>query len=157
VVLGGALGGGLAAAAAGVIDAVWSWADAAQFLPDFLGRARFALYLALVYGATGAALGALLALIVVGFAYTRLGDLVRFARRAHAEARAADPRDALAGVALAIAFVGCASAAFTWVFHPTFKAMNQRQNYELVVVVGMVVGIATLALAALAAFAVAWP
>jgi arylsulfatase A-like enzyme len=157
VVLGGALGGGLAAAAAGVIDAVWSWADAAQFLPDFFGRARFALYLALVYGSVGALAGAALALVVIGFAHTRLGDLVRFARRAHEVARAKDPRDALAGVALAIALVVCVAVGFAWVFPRAFAALRGRQDPELVVAVAMVVAIATLGLAALAAFAVAWP
>jgi arylsulfatase A-like enzyme len=157
VVLGGALGGALAAAAAGVIDAVWSWAPAAQFLPDVLGRARFALYLALVYGSAGAAFGAAGALVVAGFARTRLGDLIRFARRAHVETRARDPKDALAGLAIAIAGVACVAIGFAWVFPRTFAALRTRQNPELVVAMSMITGVITLGVAALAAFVVAWP
>jgi len=157
VVLGGAAGGALAAAAAGVIDAVWSWGPAMQFLPDLAGRIRFALYLACVYGAAGALAGALIALIVVGFAETRLGELVRFAKRAHASTRRRDPKDAMAGLALVIAAILCVAVGFAYVFPKTFAALRTRQNPELVVAVSMITGVVTLALAVLIAFVVAWP
>src|SRR2546422_10660038 len=89
----GALTGFVAAFAAGMIDAVWSWAPAAQFVPHAGGRLRFVLYTALSHAAAGMIAGLVIAAFVVALARgTRLGNLLRFAFADHAERRAQDPR-----------------------------------------------------------------
>ena len=88
-VVAGALTAGLAGAATGAIDALWSWRAAAQFAPGFLERVREVVYLAASYGLAGALAGAALATIVVGYARgTLLGRLWRHAFAQHAAARA---------------------------------------------------------------------
>src|SRR5882672_5793067 len=94
----GALTGFIAAFAAGMIDAVWSWAPAAQFLPHAAGRLRFVLYTALSHGAVGALAGLAIAVgALVLSRGTRLGDLVRFAFADHAARRAPRVTDPDAG------------------------------------------------------------
>src|SRR5436190_2948670 len=101
---GGMLGAGLstgiiAGFAAGLIDALWSWGPAAQFVPGVLGRVRFVLYSGLALAAAGAVAGLIVVRTVVAFARnTRLGDLLRFGWRVHEERRARDPRDAIIGL-----------------------------------------------------------
>ena len=53
-VVAGALTAGLAGAATGAIDALWSWRAAAQFAPGFFERVREVVYLAASYGLAGA-------------------------------------------------------------------------------------------------------
>ena len=102
----GALAGLFAGLAAGLIDALWSWAPAAQFVPSFLSRVRFVVYSGLVLAATGALAG-FLAAAVLGHVSrrTRLGDLVRFGWKTHGELQAKDPRDTLIGLSLVISGV----------------------------------------------------
>ncbi len=88
--------GAIAGLAAGMIDALWSWAPAAQFVPHGLARVRFVLFAGALHAAAGVALGLLLtlALLLVSRG-TRLGDLLRFGWREHLARRA--PRSARGG------------------------------------------------------------
>mgnify|MGYP003376512746 CR=1 FL=1 len=102
----GALAGALALAAAGVIDGLWSWGPARQFVPGALGRIGWLGYLATSHALVGAGVGAIAGLMHWAWMqHTRLGTLWRFARARHDEARAADPRDATIGLALVVAGV----------------------------------------------------
>jgi arylsulfatase A-like enzyme len=113
----GALAGLVAGAAAGAIDAIWSWGDAAQFVAQIPARVRFVAYAALSHGAAGAVAGICLAAVAVGLARgTRLGSLTRFALNAHAERRTRDPRDAVTGLAFAIAGAVALAAAIAIVY-----------------------------------------
>ncbi len=58
---GGVLIGALAGLATGICDALWSWESAHHFLPDGLGRIRFALYTGFTYALVG---------LVIGLAFT---------------------------------------------------------------------------------------
>src|SRR5688572_439111 len=99
----GALTGLIAGFAAGLIDAVWSWAPAAQFLPGAGGRLRFVLYTALSLGAAGALASVLAAAgLLVLARFTRLGELVRFAWGEHEARRAKDPREAVIGLSFVL-------------------------------------------------------
>jgi arylsulfatase A-like enzyme len=158
VITGGALGGGLAAAATGLIDGVWSWHPIGQFLPDLPGRLRLCLYLALAYGAAGAAIGALAAAVVVLYARgTRLGDLARHGARAHAAARARDPGAAVAGLALVLALLPCLALALDLAFVRGYRYLATRHNQELVVASAMAFALVAVAGAVAVAFVVAWP
>jgi len=102
----GALTGLIAGFAAGLIDALWSWGPAGQFVPGGLSRVRFVLYGGLALGLAGLVLGLLVAAGVLAIRHgTRLGELGRFAWQTHAERRARDPREALVGLSLALAGV----------------------------------------------------
>src|SRR5512144_2814547 len=96
--LGDAIGAGMAAGviaglATGAIDAIWSWAPAAQFVPATAARLRYVAFTATSYGLAGAIAGLVVAAILLGLLRgTRLGDLVRFAAREHQARRARDPR-----------------------------------------------------------------
>src|SRR3954468_10781949 len=88
----GTLTGLFAGFATGAIDAIWSWAPAAQFVPGVLGRVRFVMFSALLHGLAGFVVGLGLAAVLVAISRgTRIGDLVRFGWRTHVEARARDP------------------------------------------------------------------
>jgi arylsulfatase A-like enzyme len=108
----GALTGLIAGFAAGLIDAVWSWGPAAQFVPGFAQRLRFALYTGLSVGSTAALLGLFVtAGLLVLSRFTRLGDLVRFGWAEHAARRHRDPREALIGLSLVLAGLPLIGAA----------------------------------------------
>src|SRR5690349_2703034 len=95
----GALTGLIAGFAAGLIDAVWSWAPAAQFVPGAAARLRFVLYTGLSLGAALALAGLVVAAgLLVLSRYTRLGDLIRFGWQEHQTRRATDPREAVIGL-----------------------------------------------------------
>jgi arylsulfatase A-like enzyme len=99
----GALAGLFAGLAAGLIDALWSWGPAAQFVPSFLSRVRFVVYSGLVLAATGALAGLAAAAILGHLSRrTRLGDLVRFGWSEHRARQDKDPRDAIVGMSLVI-------------------------------------------------------
>jgi arylsulfatase A-like enzyme len=99
----GAFAGLFAGLAAGLIDALWSWGPAAQFVPGFLSRVRFVVYSGLVLGATGALAGFLAAAVLGHLSRrTRLGDLVRFGWGEHRARQQRDPRDAIIGMSLVI-------------------------------------------------------
>src|SRR5438874_2036304 len=149
----GALTGLIAATAAGMIDAVWSWAPAAQFVPHAGGRLRFVLYTALSHGAGGAVIGAAALAIGVALARgTRLGNLVRFAFADHEARRARDPRVTVVGLALVLAGLP-ALAASLWVgFRLVGPYVTNRHAIALVVVVAMAATLAAVAVAVVAAF-----
>src|SRR5262245_2909399 len=96
VILGWTITVAIAAAAAGVIDGLWSWSRAGQHLPGVLARVRWLVYLAASYAVAGAVAGAIAAALGLAWSrLTRLGDVLRFARAEHERRRAADPGDAV--------------------------------------------------------------
>lgn len=108
----GVLTGLIAAWAAGLCDAVWSWSPSGQFVPGALARLRFVVYTGLSLGAAGALVGLFAAAGIVALGrYTRLGDLLTFAWTEHQARRARDPRDAVAGLSFVLAGVPLVAAA----------------------------------------------
>ena len=149
----GALTGLYAGFAAGMIDAVWSWAPAAQFLPGVGGRLRFVLYTALSHGAAAAVCGFMLAvLLLVMSRGTRLGDLVRFAWADHATRRARDPRDAVAGTALAITAIPVVSVTLWLTYRILLPFVSNRAVVGLVIIVTMIGTLVGLGLAVILTF-----
>jgi arylsulfatase A-like enzyme len=147
----GAIAGALAGLAAGALDALWSWAPAAQFLPSGAGRARLALFAGALYATAGAAAGAALAAALLLLSRgTRAGDLLRAACAAHARRRARDPRDALAGLALVLATLPCLTAALAVAYSLTVPYVAGRRAIGGVVAVAMASALAAVVAAALA-------
>jgi arylsulfatase A-like enzyme len=149
----GALTGVYAGAAAGVIDAVWSWAPAAQFVATFGGKLRFVLFTAFADAAAGALAGIVLAgvLLVLSRA-TRIAMMVR----------ARDPDHAVVGVALALATVPSLAPCLYVAYRLTWGFVGQRhvqdpQVLALVVVVAMVAAVAAVGAAVVIAFLLARP
>ncbi|MGN6105462.1 MAG: sulfatase-like hydrolase/transferase [Kofleriaceae bacterium] len=152
----GGIAGAIAGLSAGAIDALWSWGPAAQFVPDPLARMRFVAFVATIHAAAGALIGLALAggLALLSRA-TRIGDLVRFAWREHLARRDRDPRDALAGLALAIAGLPCVAAALAVAYRVTVPYVTGRKVIGLVVVVSMVATLVALGAAVVATFVLA--
>src|SRR3569833_928502 len=91
----GTLTGLFAGFAAGTIDAIWSWAPAAQFVAGVVGWLRFVVFSALAYALVGLIVGLLAtAALLVFLRATRLGDLMRFAFAHHRARQAEKPHDA---------------------------------------------------------------
>ena len=154
----GALTGFIAAAAAGAIDAVWGWAPAAQFVPGIGNRLRFVLYSALSHGVLGLVAGLALAAVIAGIARgTRLGTLTRFAFGYHDRVRAADRRDAVVGVSVALAGVPALAAAIYLAYRMTLPTVLASHAKGLAVLVVIAVALAMLGAAVLVAFVVARP
>ena len=154
----GALTGLLAGLAAGAIDAVWSWAPAAQFVGRLGAHLRFVAYTALSYGGAGMAAGFVVtAGLLVLSRGTRLGDLQRYAWDKHDEVRANDPRDATIGVSVVIAGVPALAAAI----YATYKVMtpvvvgSHAMGLAVLAVIGAV--FAAVGVAAVVAFIAARP
>jgi arylsulfatase A-like enzyme len=149
--LGDAIGAGVATGviaglATGAIDAIWSWAPAAQFLPGALARLRHVAFAATSYALAGAIAGLVVAAVLVGlWRGTRLGDLVRFAFREHQLRRARDPRSTVAGLSLVLAGVPCAAAALVIAFRLTVPYVTNRHVIPLEVAVAMTAALAALA------------
>ncbi len=144
----GALTGAGAGALAGILDALWAWPAAGQFLPDVLGRLRLILYGGVSYALAGLVLGPLLTLALLALSRgTRLGDLARFAWRTHEERRAADPRDAVAGLALVLAIVPVVAICLVVAFRITGKFVAGRKAPDLVLAVTMGSSLVAVALA----------
>ncbi|MGE0548981.1 MAG: sulfatase [Kofleriaceae bacterium] len=144
----GIVTGVLAGATAGVLDAIWSWGPAGQFLPGIGSRLRFVAFAATSHAAYGALLGlAVTATLLVLSRASRLGDLARFAWRAHVQRRTDDPRQALAGIAIVIASVPCIAIALGVAHQLTAKFVAGRKTPELVVVVAMATGLVSVAAA----------
>jgi choline-sulfatase len=158
---GEAIGGGVAAGAltglaTGAIDAIWSWAPAAQFVPGTGARLRFVAFAATSDALAGAAAGLVVAAVLVGLSRgTRLGDLARFVLRDHAARRARDPRGAVAGLALVLAGLPCLGAALVVAFQLTVPYVANRHVIQLEVVVAMVATVAAIGAAVPIAFVVA--
>ncbi|MBK9030418.1 MAG: sulfatase [Myxococcales bacterium] len=158
VVIAGAATGGLAAVAAGLCDALWSWRALAQFTPGVLERLRVALYVAASYAVVGLVAGAVIAAIVAYYdRATALGTLVRHAAREHARARARGADQAVIGVSLVLAFVPIATVTVWITFARLIHVLQTRKNFALVVAVAMVASVVALAIAIALAIAVARP
>lgn len=148
VLAGGAIAGAIAGLAAGMIDAVWSWGPAAQFVPGVLARARFVAFSGITDATAGALIGlALAAVLVVLSRASRLGDLLRFGYAEHVARRDRDPRDAIAGLALALATLPCIGIALALGYQLLAKFTANRKAPELVLAVTMGGTLAALAIA----------
>ncbi|NVB81200.1 MAG: sulfatase-like hydrolase/transferase [Kofleriaceae bacterium] len=113
----GTLTGLIAGFAAGLIDAVWSWAPAAQFVPGIAGRLRFVLYTGISLGTAGALAGFLTAAaVLVLLRGSRLGELIPFALAEHRARQARDPREAVVALSLVIAGLPIIGAAIYIVY-----------------------------------------
>ncbi len=149
----GVVTGAIAGLAAGMIDALWSWGPATQFVPPVLARTRLVLFAGALHAAAGAALGLLLALALLLLSRgTRIGDLVRFAWRDHAARRARDPREALAGLAIAVATLPSLAIALWTAYRLTVPYVTGRKVVGLVVVVAMGAALAAAAAAIVLGF-----
>lgn len=159
--LGEALGtgfaaGGIAGLATGAIDALWSWAPAAQFVPSFAARLRAVAFAATSYGLAGAIAGLVAAVGLLGLTRgSRLGDLMQFAIREHRDRRDRDPRAVVAGLSLVLAAVPCVVAALMIAFRATVPYVTNRHVIPLEVAVAMTATVVALAIAAPISFVVA--
>jgi choline-sulfatase len=145
LLLVGAVTGATAAAVTGVMDGLWTWGRLSQFLPGLDSKLRLLVYLASSHALVGILVGTLVA--AVGGFYlrvTRLGDLVRHAGAEHARTRARDPRDALVGLSLVIAFIPVVALLLYFGHAVLLKQLGARKHPGLVLAVTM---IATLGLA----------
>jgi choline-sulfatase len=155
VLVAAAVVGGLAGAAVGAIDGLWSWRALAQFAPG-LARLRVLVYLATSYAIAGILVGVGLGAIALFYSrVTRLGTLVRHAAREHARVRARDPKDALVGLSLVVSFVPLATVALAVGFPRLVHGLFGRKNFALIVAVAMVGAVVLLAIALAVAIAVA--
>ena len=156
-VLGAGVATGLLAGlATGAIDAIWSWAPAAQFVPGVGGRLRHVGFAATSDALAGLLAGLLLTLVLLGLSRgTRLGDLVRFAVRFHVDRRAQDPRRSVAGLALVLAALPCVAVALVVAFRVTVPYVSNRHVIQLEVLVAMVATVVALAAALPIAFVLA--
>jgi arylsulfatase A-like enzyme len=145
--------GALAGLAAGAIDAIWSWAPAAQFVPAVTGRLRLVAFTATSYGLAAALAGLAVAIALVGLDRgTRLGELLRFARATHDTRRARDPRDSLVGLSLVLGGLPCVAAALAIAYAATVPYVTNRHVIQLEVLVAMAATVAALAIAVPVAF-----
>jgi arylsulfatase A-like enzyme len=148
--------GAIAGLATGAIDAIWSWAAAAQFVPGVAPRLRAVAFTATSYSLAGTLAGLAAAAGLVGLARgSRLGDLMQFALREHRDRRARDPRAVVAGLALVLAAVPCVAAALVIAFRVTVPYVTNRHVIPLEVAVAMTATVVALAIAAPVAFVVA--
>jgi arylsulfatase A-like enzyme len=158
VLAAGVTTGAIAGLATGAIDAIWSWAPSAQFVPGVGARLRHVAFAATSYGLAGAITGLGAAAVLLWFSRgTRLGDLLRFAFREHQRRRAQDPRRAVGGLSLVLAGVPCGAAALVLAFRATVPYVTNRHVISLEVIVAMAATLAALAIAAPIAFVVARP
>jgi choline-sulfatase len=154
----GTLAGAIAGLTAGAIDAIWSWAPAAQFLPRFATHVRFVLYAALSHCLLGLVIGfvATLVLLVLSRA-TRLGDVMRFLFGYHRERQAADPRETTGGLSVVIAGLPIVAAALDIAYRTTLPFVATRHEMRLVVIVVMASTLGALLVAIPLAFVAARP
>ncbi|HUS27539.1 MAG TPA: sulfatase-like hydrolase/transferase [Kofleriaceae bacterium] len=154
----GALAGLFAGLAAGLIDALWSWGPAAQFVPSFVSRVRFVVYSGLALAATGALAGFIGAAILGHLSRrTRLGDLVRFGWGEHRARQEKDPRDAIIGMSLVIPGVPLVALAIYVVFRMLTPVVAKSHAMGLAVLSVIAATIAALLAAIIAMFVVAQP
>jgi arylsulfatase A-like enzyme len=158
VLTGALLGGAIAGAGAGLIDAIWSWPALEQFLIGFLGRVRLAVFLAASYALAGAIAGVLLGAVALVFTRaTRLGDLLRHALATHAQIRARDPRDALVGLSLVLAGIPMVAVFLGATYTVAYQALAMRKHMGLIIAVAMAMALVALVAAVAASFLVARP
>jgi arylsulfatase A-like enzyme len=148
--------GVIAGLATGAIDALWSWAPSAQFVPGFAARLRAVAFAATCYSLVAAIAGLAAAAALVGVVRgSRLGDLMQFGLREHRDRRARDPRAVVAGLSLVLAAVPCVAAALVVAFRATVPYVTNRHVIPLEVAVAMTATVVALAVAAPIAFVVA--
>jgi arylsulfatase A-like enzyme len=156
VIGAGVVAGAFAGLATGAIDACWSWAPAAQFVPGVPARLRFVGFAATSYAFAGALAGLVLAAALLGLSRaTRLGDLARFGFREHRRRQAQDRRAAVAGLSLVLAGGPCLAAALVIAYRLTVPFVTNRHVIRLEVAVAMAATVAALAVALPVAFVVA--
>ncbi|HEU4732041.1 MAG TPA: sulfatase-like hydrolase/transferase [Kofleriaceae bacterium] len=152
----GVVTGAIAGLATGAIDATWSWAPAAQFVPGAAARLRYVAFAATSDALAGAIAGLAIAAVVLGLLRgTRLGELARFVAAEHRAQRARDPRRSTIGLSLVLAGAPCAVAALVIAFRLTVPYVTNRHVIQLEVVVAMAAALAAIAIAAPIAFVVA--
>jgi arylsulfatase A-like enzyme len=151
----GVLVGLLAGGVAGMLDAIWSWGAASQFVPGFFAHLRFLLFSGAVYAAAGALAGlAVTTALLVLLRGSRLGDLLDFAWSEHVARRQRDPREALTGLSLVLAMLPTIAIALFVAFRIASRFLANRKAPELVVVVAMGASLAAIAAAIPIAFVV---
>jgi arylsulfatase A-like enzyme len=149
----GTFAGTIAGLVAGAIDAIWSWAPAAQFLPHVTSRLRFVAYTALSHAAVGLAIGFVLTVVMLVLSRaTRLGDLTRFAFAYH---RKQKPRDATIGLSLVLAGLPIVAMFLYVAYRTTMPFVTGRHEMRLVVIVAMASVLVALAIAIGLTFVVA--
>jgi choline-sulfatase len=154
----GALAGLVAGLAAGAIDAVWSWAPAAQFVGRLLARLRFVAYTAVSYGTAGLLVGVVLAALGLWLSRgTRLGDVLRFAFRDHLARREVDPRVTVVGLSLVLAGTPALVAAIYMAYRVMTPVVTQSHAMGLAVLAVIVATVVALGVAAVVAFVLARP
>jgi arylsulfatase A-like enzyme len=136
----GVIAGLLAGLATGVIDAVWSWGSAAQFVPGLLDRIRLALYAGIAYAACGALLGLLgtAAALVLARATRAPGGLAVVLRQSRVS------RSWLARFAFVVAVLVCLVAAAVVAKRGVVPYVTGRKELGLALMV--VMGVTTIAL-----------
>ncbi len=155
LLVAGIFGGAIAGAGAGAIDAFWSWGDLSQFLPSTGGKLRLVVFLAAAYGLAGTIAGPVIfAAARLLWHGTRIGDLARHALSKHRELRAADPRDALAGLSLAIAGIPIVCASLGGSYAVAVRALANRKHMGLVVAAAMAGAVVALVAAVVLSFVV---
>lgn len=149
----GVIVGLLAGSLAGVLDAIWSWGAASQFVPGFLSHLRFVLFAGAVHAAAGALAGLVgtSALLVLERG-SRLGDLLAFGWAEHVARRERDPREAVTGLSLVLALLPIVALALFVAFRIASRFLANRKAPELVVVVAMGASLAAVAVAIPIAF-----
>ena len=154
----GALAGLVGGLAAGAIDAIWSWAPAAQFAGHLGTRLRFVAYSACTLGAAGALAGVVFAAAWLWMArFTRLGSLVAFAFRAHDAQRAKDRRGATVGVAIMLAGVPAFAAAVYVAMRVMTPIVTASHAMNLAVLAVIAAAFGALGAALVVAFVLARP
>ncbi|MEO8704395.1 MAG: sulfatase-like hydrolase/transferase [Kofleriaceae bacterium] len=144
----GVIAGLIAGLAAGAIDALWSWEPAAQFVPGVLGRIRFTLFAGTLHAATGAALGLVLAALLLALSRaSRLGDITRHALARHAELQARDPGGATAGLSMVLAGLPCVAITLYVAFRFAVPYITGRKELNLAVIVVMLAVVVALVVA----------
>ena len=144
---GGVIAGAIAGLAAGAIDAVWSWAPAAQFVPGALARLRFVAF----SGVTDAAAGALVGLVVTCVLLvlsrgSRIGDLLRFGWADHLARREGSPKP-VAGLAIVLTTLPTIVVALDVGYHLIARFTAGRKAPDLVLLVAMLGALAAVAIA----------
>jgi len=128
----GALAGAASGVAAGLIDGLWSYRDLSQYLPDFGGKLRLLVHLALSYGLIaallGAALGLLARLLATSAAPDALGSLI------HGQGERAKPWLPLAVSALPIYTFAC-----TLAYLAGYRSLLFRKHTGLIIASSIVI------------------
>jgi len=154
----GTLVGLFAGFVAGAIDAIWSWAPAAQFVPSVVSRLRFVLFTGLSHALVGFFAGLIVTLLLLLLSRgTRLGDLMRFAFAHHRERQAAKPHEATIGISVVLVGLPILAAALYVAYRTTMPFVANRHEMRLVVLVAMASALGAIVVAIPLAFVLARP